>query len=58
MTTKHKKGADHWTADCKKQKDENERLRKLLAEVYEMCGGYYANFEEIRRKIASEGGLQ
>ena len=52
--TKHKKCAEHWTADCAKCKLELERYKKLLREVHDMLGDYYANTSEIQFKIKQE----
>ena len=54
VMTKHKKGAEHWTADCAKCKSELERYKKLLREVHDMLGDYYANTSEIQHKIKQE----
>lgn len=49
--TNHKKGKEHWSVECKTIKEERDKLKFLLKEVYEMAGGYYANMDEIRDKI-------
>lgn len=69
--TNHKKGNEHWTSECKRIREErdnllielekakstpsNDKAIILLREVYEMCAGYYANFEDVRDKIRKAG---
>lgn len=69
--TNHKKGSEHWTSECKRIREErdsllleltkgkpfpvDDKLVKLLREIYDLCGSYYANFEEIREKIKKSG---
>lgn len=47
----HKKGSTHWSVECKTVREERDKLLKLLKEVHEELGGYYANINDIRDKI-------
>lgn len=41
--------------ECKQVKEERDRLRQVLKEVFIMAGMYYCNLEQIRELIKSAG---
>lgn len=53
--TKHKRGNEHWTAECKSIRDDRDRLKDLLKEVYLMTGMYYCDLAQVRYKIKQSG---
>lgn len=52
-----KKERGSFLKDCKKIKEENDHLRKVIKEIYLMAGMYYANMNDIRAKITKETGI-
>lgn len=52
-----KKERGSFLKDCKKMKEENEHLRKVIKEIYLMAGMYYASMNDIRSKITQETGI-
>jgi hypothetical protein len=47
----------NWLKECKTLKDENIHLKKVLQEIYIMCGMYYVRFDEIQKKIKADTGI-
>ena len=47
----------NWLKDAAKLKEENDKLKKVLKEIYVMCGMYYASTDEVRNKIKADTGI-